>query len=194
MNVAPASILNKVIQPVFKNKRLYDFTKKMATSENFYSGVALSIIVVKHGIEAAIHAKASYNNKKVPEEQRNFLAIQDAVNYTLAIVLMITLGRFLGTKGKTYITEQNKTVSKLLKKLAPEVAKEVKTGIGVGLTLMGPILSHRIMTPLLSMPVSKVLKERFFPDIDVNNNQKPYINACEAWYSKVKGQKLNYSG
>lgn len=192
MRINSTGVFNKVIKPVLGNKKLYNFTKKMAEKENFYSRVTLGIIIFKHGIEAIIHARASYKNDKVPEEQRKFLAIQDAVNYTLAIVLMATLGMFLGTTGKKYLTEQNKTVVNFLKKLAPEVAKEVKMGIGIALTLMGPILSHRIITPLLSMPLSEFFKNKFYPTLNTPPvNQKPYLNACQQWLQQINSNKLN---
>lgn len=191
MKIGGSVIFNKVLKPALNNKKLYNLTNKMAQHENFYSKVMLSIIVIKHGIEAILHTRASYNNKKVPEEQRKFLAVQDAVNYTLAILLMATLGMFLGTKGKKYLTENNKTITDLLKKLTPEIANDVKMGIGVGLTLMGPILSHRIISPFMSMPISNFIKRKFFPSLELKPALKPYKNACNEWYKEIQAKKIN---
>lgn len=191
MRIGSSVVLNKVVKPALRNKGLYNLTKKMAEHENFYSKVMLSIIVIKHGIEAILHTRASYNNKNVPEEQRKFLAVQDAVNYTLAIALMATLGIFLGTKGKKYLTENNKTISNILKKLAPEAAHEVTMGIGVGLTLMGPILSHRIISPFMSMPISKFIKSKFFPSLENTQALQPHKNACNEWYKGLQTKKIN---
>lgn len=156
--------LGAIIKPVAKSKTLYNLTEKMSEDGNFYSNMALLIIVGKKLVASIFATRASLKNKEVPEEQRKFLAYQEIVNSALVIGLTLTLGRFLGTKGKDFVLKTER-VGKWVKSLKPEVAEDVKKGIDMLFTLGSAIFTYRVLVPFLSMPLTKALKEQICPEM-----------------------------
>lgn len=181
MNVSVISKpINSIIKSAACNQRVVNLTAKMAADENLYSKIALASILAKI-VNGKLFSSFSYlKNKKLPEEQRKFLAFQELALCGMAAATTIFLDRFLKVSIRDFMTTKCKPVANWLKKLPADLALETKKGIGIGSTLAAIIIANRIIIPYLSIPITKYLKEHFAPkskDVSGNSSSQNLQNS-----------------
>lgn len=135
-------------------------------------------VVTKDTVNGFLYTKQSWDNEKIPEDRRKFVAIMDGVNGILNVALQLTLTPWMNKNADKVFNNKlaknfdTKMAEKIFEKLKGQGAnlkqiqdrldsakKFSKSGMNVVLTLLfAQILVKRIMTPLIATPTTSKLK------------------------------------
>lgn len=172
-------------------KRL-EFARK--NPDKFAANVMVLSLVSKDAVNCAFYTYQSYNNERIPEEKRKFVAALDLVQGFLNVgtqLLAFTVIKkhltpklFDGLIGKKLLTGLTSKYTKQISKAHPdfnveEVSKEVKTYLGeksnfyeaskTGFSLIVTLLAttalcKRTLVPLIATPIAGKVKDKYMND------------------------------
>lgn len=136
--------------------------------------------VTKDGVNCAYYVYQSYNNERIPEDQRKFVAGMDLANGLLNVVLQGFLGTKIGEWAGKYFDKSiapkyfsDDACKELYKDLGNKMKFEefkglmdknkgfAKNGFKVIAALVGmQVITKRIIVPLIATPMASVFKDK----------------------------------
>lgn len=171
--------------PDFTNKFLNSTAGKWLTNPNAAAGTAVAIATVsnltKDGVNCAYYVTQSRNNKRIPDDQREFVAGLDLANGILNVSLQSIVGIaitkvvnkvFDNKLGPKYFNE--KIYKETYKQLSNKIKYEdfvsmmeknkaaAKNGLSIISALVGmQVITKRIIVPLIATPMATFFKNKF---------------------------------
>lgn len=116
--------------------------------------VALASTTTKDAVNCIYYTKQSYQNKKIPEENRTFVAAIDAANGVLNVGSQLTLGAYIKNKAPQMFDYLFRNT-----KLKGATLSAAKGGFILLTTLVfAQIILKRVLTPFIATPMASYLK------------------------------------
>lgn len=188
------SVTGKAIN--YSAKKLFAKQLEMAVQNpiKFATNMMVLSLVSKDAVNCAFYTYQSYNNKRIPEEKRKFVAALDLVQGFLNVGTQLLAARLIEKHltpalfnkyiGKKLITGLSGKYSKILVKKHPdldakEIQKEVKSYLGEksafykiaqgGFSLIATLLAttalcKRTLVPFIATPIAGKIKEKYMSD------------------------------
>lgn len=169
-----------------------EFARK--NPDKFATNMMVLSLVSKDAVNCAFYTYQSYNNERIPEEKRKFVAALDLVQGFLNVGTQLLAAKvinkhltpklFDGLIGKKLLTGLGNKYTKQISKAHPdlsveEVSKEVKTYLGekskfyeaskTGFSLIATLLAttalcKRTLVPLIATPIAGKVKDKYMSD------------------------------
>ncbi len=176
--------------PVINTRNLYKnilnnkFMKKWIPEDPMKAAATLALVstVTKDALNCGYYTYQSYNNKRIPEDKRKFVAANDLSNGFYNVLIPILLKRPIDKTNKKmfekyfekyFNDDAAKTIYEKLKDANPDYTLDMvkhslgkksktaaKAGLGVIFTLVvSQIICKRIITPTLATPSADYVKK-----------------------------------
>ena len=141
----------------------------------------------KDAVNCIYYTKQSYQNKKIPKENRTFVAAIDASNGILNVVSQLTLGAYIKNKAPQmfdYIFRNTK--------LKGATLSAAKGGFILLTTLVfAQIILKRILTPFIATPMASYMKRYAEKKMNANGQQNDENTQEQNQKPVVIDNKLN---
>lgn len=162
-------------------------------AENALAWTMVGSIVVKDGIGCYKYVTQSLNNKEIPDKRRSFVTSVDLSNGILMIFTQLAMfvmmrkfsepmfnkffNKSFNPKAKRDMLTRLRMEATKLGEVAPrkiEAEKDFEAVRSMGLSLfktifdvgVATIIGKRILTPLVSTPIAKVVEDKVYPHLE----------------------------
>ena len=200
-----------------ENKIMNSWALKKLTSMRSSSAIATAAVVSlvsKDALNCYYYVTQSLNNKKIPDDKRNFVAGLDLANGILNIVFQLGLGKFIVAHsdkffdkhiapkyyGEGAIKKFAETMKQNMKQHTPEAIKEAfdlrkntaKSGMKLIATLVGTtIVCKRILVPLIATPMASFFRKQFDKNKKAENANAPLVQDTVSFQNSVNPNETN---
>ena len=173
--------VNRIANSNFMKKAFSERAGEIAAT------VALASTTTKDAVNCIYYTKQSYQNEKIPKENRTFVAAIDASNGVLNVVSQLTLGAYIKNKAPEmfdYIFRNTK--------LKGGTLSAAKGGFILLTTLVfAQIILKRVLTPFIATPMASYLKKYAEKKMQSKDPQAQQKQQQEAQKPVVMDNKLN---
>ena len=166
------------------------FWRKLAPDNptDIAAKIALASTTTKDAMNCYYYTTQSYNNKKIPEENRTFVAVMDAVNGILNVSIQLLMGTLVERKSSALFDklfgkhfDANAAKAKYQELIADkaqglhnlsfsekEIAERLKVNAKWGkagfkvlaVLFVTQVFCKRVLTPLIATPVTSIIKDK----------------------------------
>lgn len=173
--------VNRIANSNFMKKAFSERAGEIAAT------VALASTTTKDAVNCIYYTKQSYQNKKIPKENRTFVAAIDASNGVLNVVSQLTLGAYIKNKAPQMFDYLFRNT-----KLKGGTLSAAKGGFILLTTLIfAQIILKRILTPFIATPMASYMKKYAEKRMQGKNPEVEQNNQPEAQKPVVIDNKLN---
>ncbi len=151
--------INDAFSKFTKSNLLNNHIKRVINDDTFAAKTLVVCAVAKDVFAYSTRYKTTKENKKIPEEQRGFVAAMDLASGAVTSVLQLGVGFAVASK-KFQDALWNKMFSNVPFKDV-KVAKKTFAGL-VTLAVSG-ILTERLLVPLIATPIAEKFEKGFKP-------------------------------